>query len=162
MNKRSAFTLIELLVVMLIIGILVAVAVPQYKRAVLKVRWGYTKAFMIQVLNEQQLYKLENGEYAVDLLELPSFEGWRETTSRNYVSADGLYRCLNANHEGMEFMCNSVGHRKAALVVFFDNPTRSGNCKYNTQYRQEREICQAVGAACPAERPDWNFCPLLF
>ncbi len=59
-NKRG-FTLIELLVVVLIIGILAAVAVPQYQKAVEKAR----AAEAITVLNTLQkavdLYVLEHG-----------------------------------------------------------------------------------------------------
>ena len=55
------FTLIELLVVVLIIGILAAVAVPQYQKAVEKSRIATALPVMDNVKKSMELYLMENG-----------------------------------------------------------------------------------------------------
>lgn len=66
LSKKKAFTLIELLVVVLIIGILAAVAVPQYQKAVLKSRFATVKEMVHSLANAEELYYLANGEYTAD------------------------------------------------------------------------------------------------
>jgi len=67
----AAFTLIELLVVVLIIGILAAVAVPQYKKAVIKTKYMHLVAVGMRIAQAQKVYFLENGYFATNLEELP-------------------------------------------------------------------------------------------
>ena len=61
--KNKAFTLIELLVVVLIIGILAAIALPQYERAVEKARLSEALTNIRTMENALDLYVLENGGY---------------------------------------------------------------------------------------------------
>ncbi len=86
-DKQQAFTLIELLVVVLIIGILSAIALPQYEKAVWKSRNAELKTLVKSIYQAQLVYFMANGTYAgnfneldVDLpLEAPAQSGTHES-----------------------------------------------------------------------------------
>ena len=60
-NKSLGFTLIELLVVVLIIGILAAVALPQYEKAVMKSRVSSILPWFKELKRGRDLYLLDGG-----------------------------------------------------------------------------------------------------
>ena len=68
--NNGGFTLIELLVVVLIIGILSAVAVPQYQKAVKKAYYQKMLPILASVVAAQKVYYLAHGEYAQDMTQL--------------------------------------------------------------------------------------------
>jgi len=61
---KKGFTLIELLVVVLIIGILAAIALPQYKKATYRSRFSTLKNLVQSLYQSQQVYYMVNGVYA--------------------------------------------------------------------------------------------------
>ena len=62
-TARAGFTLIELLVVVLIIGILAAIAVPQYFKVVEKGKFAESMEWINSLKGAQERYLAKNGFY---------------------------------------------------------------------------------------------------
>ena len=89
-NGRG-FTLIELLVVVLIIGILSAVALPQYQKTVEINDASLLFSTMLSIKNSENIYKLEQGAYTDNWEELSFIPSGTipPNAKTNLVASDG-------------------------------------------------------------------------
>ena len=101
-HNKYGFTLIELLVVVIIIAVLAAVAVPQYKKAVLKSRFSTLMPLAKSVAKGNEVYYLSNGFYAdrKDKLDVEGPGTTPEGTQVNVVDSDD-YNYVIASRTGL-------------------------------------------------------------
>ncbi|MGI6456948.1 MAG: type IV pilin protein [bacterium] len=72
-RKRYAFTLIELLIVVAIIGILAAIAVPNFMNAQIRAKVARAQSDMRSLANALEAYRVDANTYPPDGDDLPNF-----------------------------------------------------------------------------------------
>ena len=126
-NDYRGFTLIELLVVVLIIGILAAVALPQYQRAIDKSRFMTYIQVLHGIKRAQETYYLANGFYAPDLtaLDVDYTAGCTVAQRKNmWTCPHGFYIDLGVG--------NNVAEGAVSVSLCPGHNTSYGSCRANT------------------------------
>jgi len=111
--KNRAFTLVELLVVVLIIGILAAIAVPQYQIAVEKSRAGQVMSLVRSLANAQEAFFLSNLRYAYTFEEL---DLTLPPTSKECVYAASTGHVCHSLDNGWEIVMYGSGNENTFSV----------------------------------------------
>lgn len=91
MLKKTGFTLIELLIVVAIIGILAAIAVPNFLNAQVRAKVARVRADVKSLTTGLEMYRLDNNTYPIDFGG-PEVEdrSWKQlTTPIAYISSVG-------------------------------------------------------------------------
>ena len=158
-DESFGFTLIELLVVVLIIGILAAVAVPQYQKAAEKSKAAQAFAMLKTVYNAAEAYYLANGTRASSFDELAVDIPW----TGNQAWASGLGGVRSNEDWAVELysandtIAISVGrlrgkYKGAGFFMYLANPPRKS-------FPLGEAICaERRSGLVPFEAEDGSYC----
>ncbi len=137
------FTLIEMLVAVLILGILAAVAVPQYQKAVLKSRFVSMMPVAKTLAGANEVYYAEHDAYATDPAKLD--------VTRPAETPDGTAVLMYSNPEEMSFVrVNNPSVPNAQYVVYQSLSKNFPNTTWcEAGDTRAEEMCVALGGVLP-------------
>ena len=170
-NKRCGFTLIELLVVVLIIGILAAVAVPQYQKAVRKARIAEAEIVLKAFVDACDMYILQHGNY--DDISMESLDIEVPTQSKNWVfelidcAGNGCgVRAIPRWEQGYEIMYYSSNYDggmydyNGRLMCVNDETMYEGiEMSFDDPVHIDNPICEGLGGVQSEDWPDAYILP---
>ena len=144
LQGRLGFTLIELLVVVLIIGILAAIALSQYKKAVYKARFQQLVTASKAIWDAQQVYYMANGTYAARADELdiayPLLAGGK------MFGKDGKWYCSfsYANGLGGDPRTDCYLFKPQVTLQWYHGKMELNCCAYGSDNFKADKLCQDV------------------
>ena len=155
-KQYKGFTLIELLIVIVIIGILVAICLPQYQIATLRTRYGALKNMAHKIAEAEQRYYMLHDSYTKDFNKL-------DIDMPGKISSSGTYFYYNGNGSKDMFCefnsndairCKVVAKSSSILVynVYFDLSRRE--CHAISTSNIAKKVCQQETGKSSPTYPD--------
>ena len=152
MNKK-AFTLLELLVVIIIIGILAAIALPQYQLSVDKADFAKMQEQAKAIVEAYKHYYLINGKTTKNFddlyLEFPNAEKYKRTPY-SCITLQDMFCCMS---KGSEDSAGGVTCGQKDLSFIFNEQVFTYNwveapkrkCMALTESARANRLCKSIG-----------------
>ncbi|MFH1741101.1 MAG: prepilin-type N-terminal cleavage/methylation domain-containing protein [bacterium] len=136
--KLRSFTLIELLIVVAIIGILAAIAVPNFMNARIKAAIARCTADMKAAIDALEMYRLDNGKYirtkggASELYQLTTPIAYLTSLPKDYFLGNEKGDSMNSEStsDSWDYTGNDMGWRGQpphAYMLSSIGPAKSGH-----------------------------------
>jgi type IV pilus assembly protein PilE len=120
-RRMRGVTLLELMIVIVIIGIMAAIAYPNYREFVARAKRNEAKSSLLQIAQMQERFYLQNNTYTTDMTKLGFPVG------NNYITDSGSYSVSVTAANANDF---------AATATYQKADAEAGKCQtYNIDGR---------------------------
>ena len=115
LRHREGFTVIELLIVVVIIGILLAIAIPKFANNKSKTYQAAMKSDLVKLVRAQEAYFTDSSKYATSAAQL-KFQGSPGVSAPAIVTGQGFWTAT-VTHSQLPGVVCSVGVNTANPTV---------------------------------------------